>query len=70
MAEDDPYADKRRRLLDEIEQDARDTAFWTGRKAFSGRTMAAHWAIRSPTSPAGTSSAAMTRAARQFPCNA
>ncbi|HAD86149.1 MAG TPA: protein-L-isoaspartate O-methyltransferase [Rhodospirillaceae bacterium] len=45
MAEDDPYADKRRRLLDEIEQDARDTAFWTGRKAFSGRTMAAIAAV-------------------------
>ena len=45
MADDDPYADKRRRLLDEIEQDARDTAFWTGRKAFSGRTMAAIAAV-------------------------
>ena len=45
MAEDDPYADKRRRLLDEIEQDARDTAFWTGRKAFSERTMAAIAAV-------------------------
>ncbi len=41
MAEDDPFAEKRRRLLDEIAQDARDTAFWTGRKAFSDRTMAA-----------------------------
>lgn len=45
MADDDPYAEKRRRLLDEIEQDARDTAFWTGRKAFSERTMAAISAV-------------------------
>ncbi len=45
MADDDPYAEKRRRLLDEIEQDARDTAFWTGRKAFSERTMAAIAAV-------------------------
>ena len=38
---DDGYEEKRRRLMQEIEQDARDTAFWTGRKAFSDRTMAA-----------------------------
>jgi protein-L-isoaspartate(D-aspartate) O-methyltransferase len=42
---DDPYQEKRRRLLREIEQDARDTAFWTGRKAFSERTMAAVAAV-------------------------
>lgn len=45
MAEDDPFAEKRRRLLDEIAQDARDTAFWTGRKAFSDNTMAAMAAV-------------------------
>lgn len=38
---DDGYEEKRRRLMQEIEQDAQDTAFWTGRKAFSDRTMAA-----------------------------
>tara|TARA_R110001592_G_C12985192_1_gene734530 strand:+ start:89 stop:772 length:684 start_codon:yes stop_codon:yes gene_type:complete len=41
MADDDPFAEKRQRLLNEIDQDARDTAFWTGRKAFSDDTMAA-----------------------------
>lgn len=41
MAEDDPFAEKRRRLLDEIAQDARDTAFWTGRKTLSDKTLAA-----------------------------
>lgn len=45
MAEDDPFAEKRRRLLDEIAQDARDTAFWTGREAFSDTTMAAMAAV-------------------------
>lgn len=45
MADDDPYAEKRRRLIDEIDQDARDTAFWTGRKAFSDSTMAAMAAV-------------------------
>ncbi|PIW27996.1 MAG: protein-L-isoaspartate O-methyltransferase [Rhodospirillales bacterium CG15_BIG_FIL_POST_REV_8_21_14_020_66_15] len=45
MADDDPFAEKRRRLLGEIEQDARDTAFWTGRKAFSDRTMDAMAAV-------------------------
>ncbi|MEQ8229893.1 MAG: protein-L-isoaspartate(D-aspartate) O-methyltransferase [Rhodospirillales bacterium] len=42
---DDPFEEKRQRLLREIEQDARDTAFWTGRKAFSDRTMAAMAAV-------------------------
>jgi protein-L-isoaspartate(D-aspartate) O-methyltransferase len=45
MADDDEYADKRQRLLDEIDQDARDTAFWTGRKTFSDDTMAALEAV-------------------------
>tara|TARA_R110002073_G_scaffold29647_1_gene93176 strand:- start:1106 stop:1852 length:747 start_codon:yes stop_codon:yes gene_type:complete len=45
MAEHDPFADKRRRLLVEIAQDARDTAFWTGRKAFSDSTLAAVAAV-------------------------
>ncbi len=45
MAEHDSFAEKHRRLLDEIAQDARDTAFWTGRKAFSDRTMAAMAAV-------------------------
>lgn len=45
MAEPDPYREKRERLLRELEQDAKDTAFWTGRKAFSDRTMAAMAAV-------------------------
>jgi len=34
------------RMLREIEHDARETANWTGRKAFSGRTMAAMKRVR------------------------
>ncbi len=50
MAEKDPlegaaFAEKRRRLMRELEQDARDTAFWTGRKRFSDGTMAAMAAV-------------------------
>ena len=45
MAEHDSFAEKRQRLLDEIAQDARETAFWTGREAFSDNTMAAMAAV-------------------------
>ena len=45
MPKSDPFADKRRRLMDEIRQDACDTAFWTGRKALSERTMDALAAV-------------------------
>ena len=45
MPESDPFAEKRRRLIDEIRQDARDTAFWTGRKALSERTLDAVAAV-------------------------
>jgi len=45
MTDGDPFKDKRDRLLRELEQDAKDTAFWTGRKAFSAGTMAAMAAV-------------------------
>ncbi|MEK9672534.1 MAG: hypothetical protein VW268_08530 [Rhodospirillaceae bacterium] len=38
---DGPYTEKRARLLLELETDARDTAFYTGRKMFSDRPMSA-----------------------------
>lgn len=37
----DAYSEKRDRLMRELEQDARDTAFYTGRKRISDATMAA-----------------------------
>ena len=39
MADKDSYTAKRDRLMRELEQDAKDTAFWTGRKRFSETTM-------------------------------
>jgi len=41
MMTDRPYANERARLLEEIDQEARETACYTGREQFSGRVMAA-----------------------------
>ena len=38
---DHPYINERARLLEEIDQEARETACYTGREQFSGRVMAA-----------------------------
>ena len=41
MADDDRFADARRRLVETIRRDARETARWTGRAAFGERVLEA-----------------------------